>query len=90
MRYDDVSVKNMEPPEKSPHKNMETLKKSHIIQWESLISNMFEKSQCWWKNMTKRLVDISFVLKFDLLKSYLCKASELREIWNVFQPSPLR
>ena len=30
--------------------------------------------------MTKRFVDISFVLKFDHLKSYLCKASELREI----------
>ena len=51
---------------------------------------MFKKSQCWWKNMTKRLVDISIVLKFDHLKSYLCEASELREIWTFFQPSPLR
>ena len=30
--------------------------------------------------MTERLVDISFVLRFDQLKSYLCTASELREI----------
>ena len=30
------------------------------------------------KEYDKRLVDISFVLKFDHLKSYLCKSSELR------------
>ena len=33
-----------------------------------------------YDKMTKRLVDISFVLNFCHLKSYLCKASELREI----------
>ena len=30
--------------------------------------------------MTKRLVDISCVLMFDHLKSYMCKASELRRL----------
>ena len=36
--------------------------------------------------MTKRHVDISVLLKFDCLKSYLCEASELREIRNLLQP----
>ena len=35
--------------------------------------------------MTKRHVDISVLLKFDCLKSYLCEASELREIRNFLQ-----
>ena len=29
---------------------------------------------------------MSVLLKFDCLKSYLCEASELREIRNFFQP----
>ena len=32
------------PPELHyPHKNMETLEKSHIMQWENPISKMFKK-----------------------------------------------
>ena len=34
--------------------------------------------------MTKKLVDISCVLMFDHLKSYMCKASELRRTWTFF------
>ena len=40
------------------------------------------------KENGKRLVDISFVLKFDHLKSYLCKASELRKSEISFNLDP--
>ena len=42
------------------------------------------------KEYDKRLVDTGSVLKFDYLKCYLFEASELREIWNFFEPSSLR
>ena len=49
------------------------------------ISKMFlKKVTMLMKEYDKRLVDISFLLRFDHLKSYLCEASELREIRNFF------